>query len=109
MFAAAAPLTADEMDAMAYTDELEAVLEAEQGLRRRIALCIALERGEPGADALLEHQMQAADEAIEAWVEGAEEEHDARAFRPPTPLQALLAEHRAICDRILDIRDRRLS
>jgi hypothetical protein len=95
---------------MAYTDELEAVLEAEQALRCRIALRIAQERGEPGADIPLEHQMHAADAAIEAWGdEGEEEDHDIRAFRPLTPLQTLLAEHRAICDRILDIRDRRLS
>ncbi len=94
---------------MAYIDELELVLEAEQALRRRIALRIAQEHGEPAADALREHQIQAADEAIEAWVGEAEDEHDARAFRPLTPLQELLAEHRAICDRILDIQDRRLS
>ncbi|HEY5796018.1 MAG TPA: hypothetical protein VIU82_13460 [Bosea sp. (in: a-proteobacteria)] len=94
---------------MAYRDELELVLEAEQALRRRIALRIAQERGEPVAETLRQHQIQAADEAIEAWVEDAEEAHDARAFRPLTPLQELLAEHRAICDRILDIQDRRLS
>jgi hypothetical protein len=97
------------MDAMAYIDELELVLEAEQTLRRRIALRIAQERGDSVADAPLEHQMRAADEAIEAWAADAEDDHDARAFRPLTPLQELLAEHRAICDRILDIQDRRLS
>lgn len=95
------------MAQMAYVDELEAIIETEQALRRAIASRIAQDRGEP--DALLEHQMQAADEAIEAWEDEADDEHDAHAFRPLTPLQTLLAEHRAICDRILDIRDRRLS
>jgi hypothetical protein len=94
---------------MAYIDELELVLEAEQVLRRRIALRIAQERGDAVGDVPRQHQMQAADEAIEAWVGEAEDEHDARAFRPLTPLQELLTEHRAICDRILDIQDRRLS
>ncbi len=94
---------------MAYTDELEAVLEAEQALRRRIALSLAQERGEAAGAALLEHQMQAADAAIEYWLDEAEDAHDAHAFRPLTPLQSLLAEHRAVCERILDIRDRRLS
>ena len=95
--------------AMAYTDELDPVLEAEQALRHGIAWRIAAERGEPDTGTLLEHQLRAADEAIEAWAVEADDEHDAHAFRPLTPLQALLAEHRAICDRILDIRDRRLS
>lgn len=94
---------------MAYRDELERVLEAEQALRRRIALRIAQERGDAVTGALREHQIQAADEAIEAWAEEAQEAHDAQAFRPLTPLQQLLAEHRAICDRIFDIQDRRLS
>ncbi len=94
---------------MAYTDELESVLEAEQALRLMIALRIAEEGGEPAIAAPLEHHLQAADEAIEAWSDEDEDEHDARAFRPLTPLQQLLAEHRAICDRIADIRDRRLS
>lgn len=94
---------------MAYTDELEAVLEAEQTLRRRIALLLARERGEPADEAATEPQMRAADAAIDAWGEAGEDEHDSRAFRPLTPLQTLLAEHRAVCDRIHDIRDRRLS
>lgn len=94
---------------MAYVDELERVLEAEQALRCRIALRLAQEQGEPAATSLQEHHIRAADEAIEAWASEAEDEHDARAFRPLTPLQELLAEHRAICDRILDIQDRRLS
>ena len=94
---------------MAYIDELELVLEGEQALRRQIALRIAQEQGEPAAEAPREHHVRAADEAIEAWAGEAEDEHDARAFRPLTPLQQLLAEHRAICERILDIQDRRLS
>ncbi|MFA6965380.1 hypothetical protein [Bosea sp. (in: a-proteobacteria)] len=94
---------------MAYTDELEPVLEAEHALRLRIARRIAEEGGELGADTPLEPHLQAADGAIEAWGAEDEDEHDARAFRPLTPLQQLLAEHRAICDRIADIRDRRLS
>jgi len=94
---------------MAYIDELERVLEAEQALRRRIALRIAREAGEQAGDPLQEHHVRAADAAIEAWVEEAEEVHDAHAFRPLTPLQELLEEHRAICERIFDIRDRRLS
>lgn len=96
-------------DYMAYRDELELVLEAEQALRRRIALRIAQERGEAVTGTLREDQIQAADEAIEAWAEEAQEAHDASAFRPLTPLQQLLAEHREICDRIFDIQDRRLS
>ena len=94
---------------MAYTDELEPVLDAEQALRHRIALRIAQERAEPDAQVRLEPDMRAADEAIEAWAGEAQDEHDDRAFRPLTPLQQLLSEHRAICERIEDIRDRRLS
>ena len=94
---------------MAYTDELDAVLDAEQALRRRIALRIVEERAMPDAEDQLENHMRAADEAIEAWSDEAQDEHDDRAFRPLTPLQQLLAEHRAICERIHDIRDRRLS
>ena len=92
---------------MSYTDELEAVLDAEQALRLKIAREIAQERGE--ADASSDPSLDNADAAIEAWAADGEEDHDARAFRPLTPLQVLLADHRAICDRILDIRDRRLS
>lgn len=94
---------------MAYTDELEFVLEAEHALRLRIAQRIAEEGGGSGVAVPLEQHLQAADAAIEGWDEEDEDEHDARAFRPLTPLQQLLAEHRAICDRIADIRDRRLS
>jgi hypothetical protein len=94
---------------MAYIDELEPVLEAEQTLRLRIARRIAHEAGEGDSDALQAHHLRAADAAIEAWAEEADEVHDAHAFRPLTPLQELLAEHRAICERIVDIRDRRLS
>ncbi|KPF72618.1 hypothetical protein IP69_01625 [Bosea sp. AAP35] len=94
---------------MAYSDELDAVLEAEQALRRLIALQIAQEQGEPNGGSPSQFHVQAADAAIEAWCEDGEDDHDARAFRPLTPLQALLSEHRALCDRILDIRDRRLS
>ena len=94
---------------MSYRDELEAVVEAEQAIRARIALRVAQEQGQPAGDAPTEAQMEAADEAIIAWAEQGEEEQDERAFRPQTPLQRLLAEHRALCERILDIRDRRLS
>lgn len=94
---------------MAYTDELEPLLTRAHELRRQIALRIAEEAGTPAGDAPSEDQMQAADEAIAAWAAEGEDEQDMRAFRPIGPLQVLLAEHGAICDRILDIRDRRLS
>lgn len=94
---------------MSYRDELESVLDAEQAFRIRIALRLAEERGEPVDDSPSEVQLQAAEQAIAAWAEQGEEEQDSRAFRPLTPLQALLQEHRALCERILDIRDRRLS
>jgi hypothetical protein len=94
---------------MAYIDELEPLLEREQELRRAIALTIAEERGESVAGAPTQDQTAAADEAIEAWSEEFEFEHDMRAFRPLTPLQHLLAEHDAIRERIMDIHDRRLS
>ncbi|MDP3474672.1 hypothetical protein [Hydrogenophaga sp.] len=91
---------------MRYADELEAVLEAEQGLRLQIARRIAQESG---VATPTQQHVEAADAAIEAWGDEAEEEQDLHAFRPLTPLQTLLVDHRALCDRILDIRDRRLS
>ena len=94
---------------MAYTDELEPLLDREQALRRAIALTIAEERGEKAAAAPTQDQTAAADEAIQAWDQDFESEHDMRAFRPLTPLQQLLAEHHDIHERIMDIRDRRLS
>lgn len=94
---------------MAYTDELEPLLDREQELRRSIALKIAEERGENLAGAPTRDHVDAADEAIGTWDEEFEFEHDMRAFRPLTPLQQLLAEHHAIRERIMDIRDRRLS
>lgn len=94
---------------MAYADELDAVIAAEQGLRRRIAERIALEQGASGEGPLSPQHLAAADAAIENWAEAGEEELDPQAFRPLTPLQDILAEHRAVCDRILDIRDRRLG
>ena len=94
---------------MAYTDELEPLIALEQDLRRRIALQIAAENGTPARPSPTEDELAAADEAIAAWVEAGEDEQDMRAFRPIGPLQALLADHQAIFERILDIRDRRLS
>ena len=94
---------------MAYTDQLEPLLEREQELRHAIALTIAQERGENPAGTPTRDQFAAADAAIEAWTEDFEFEHDMRAFRPLTPLQTLLAEHDAIRERIMDIHDRRLS
>ncbi|SFI13679.1 hypothetical protein SAMN05216304_1011041 [Bosea sp. OK403] len=94
---------------MAYTDELEPLLALEQELRRKIALRIAEEAGEqPGGDPS-ENQIAVADEVIANWTEAGEEDQDMRAFRPIGPLQQLLADHSLICERILDIRDRRLS
>ncbi|AMJ61282.1 hypothetical protein [Bosea sp. PAMC 26642] len=93
---------------MAYTNELEPLLDREQTLRQAIALRIAEESGEEAA-APAEIHIKAAQEAIEAWIEESEWDQDTRAFRPQTPLQTLLAEHHAICERILDLRDRRLS
>ncbi len=93
---------------MRYTDELEPLLELEQRQRRAIALRIAEEAGErPGE--LLEAHLIAADEAIAAWSDEGEQEQDMAAFRPIGPLQQLLIDHRQACDRIADIRDRRLS
>ncbi len=94
---------------MAYTDELEPLIALEQDLRRRIALRIAQENGAPARPSPSEDELAAADEAIAAWAEQGEDEHDLRAFRPIGPLQTLLADHQALFERILDIRDRRLS
>ncbi|WP_148663526.1 hypothetical protein [Bosea vaviloviae] len=94
---------------MAYTDELEPLLAFERELRRKIALRIAEEAGEQPGGAPSEHQIAVADEAIANWIEAGEEDQDMRAFRPIGPLQQLLADHALICERILDIRDRRLS
>lgn len=91
-----------------YTDELEPLSEREQELRRMIALRIAEEAGGPTGAAPSEAQLAAADEAIGTWNEDVEA-LDLRAFRELTPLQKLLAEHAEIQERILDIRDRRLS
>ena len=92
-----------------YSDELEAVIAAEQALRRRIAECIAEENGTPVRGELSHEQVAAADDAIEMWQSAGEEEQDLNAFRMIGPLQELLAEHRAVMDRIDDIQDRRLS
>jgi hypothetical protein len=94
---------------MAYTDELEPLLALEQELRRKIALRIAEEAGEQSGCDPSENQIAVADEAIANWIEAGEEDQDMRAFRPIGPLQQLLADHAQICERILDIRDRRLS
>jgi hypothetical protein len=94
---------------MAYTDELEPLLRLEEELRRRIALRIAEESGALPLPSPSEDQLAAADEAIASWAEAGEDEQDLRAFRPIGPLQKLLADHQAIVERILDIRDRRLS
>ncbi len=94
---------------VAYTDELEPLIALEQELRRKIALRIAEESGAPLGPSPSEDQLAAADEAIASWAEEGEDEQDMRAFRPVGPLQALLADHRTIFERILDIRDRRLS
>jgi hypothetical protein len=93
---------------MAYTDELPALMELEQELRRRIALRIAEEAGAP-AGSPSPDQMNAADDAIAHWAEQGEDDQDLRAFRPIGPLAELLANHATVGERILDIRDRRLS
>lgn len=92
-----------------YTDELEAVMAAEQRVRGEIAIVIA--RDDAGADRASRspRHLAAADAAIDAWAEEGEEALDQRAFRPLTPLQEMLAEHRALLERIADIQDRRLS
>lgn len=87
-----------------YTDELEPVVERERALRRAIALALAEEAGRPG-----EAPEEAVRAAIDAWRDGGEEDSDPAAFRPLSPLQRLLAEHRAVAERIDDMLDRRLS
>jgi hypothetical protein len=94
---------------MAYTDELDPLMTLEQELRQKIALRIAEESGRQVGTTPSEDQMAAADEAIDAWSQEVEHEQDLRAFQPLTPLQKLLADHQEITERILDIRDRRLS
>lgn len=92
-----------------YTDELEPLISRAQELRRQIALRIAEEAGcQVGAEPT-EEQFADADEAISSWGEEIEAELDLRAFRELTPLQELLADHYEVCERIFDIRDRRLS
>ncbi|MFY8151553.1 MAG: hypothetical protein ACOVOI_05635, partial [Hyphomicrobiales bacterium] len=49
---------------MAYADELDAVIAAEQGLRRRIAERIALEQGASGEGPLSPQHLAAADAAM---------------------------------------------
>jgi hypothetical protein len=93
---------------MAYTDELPALIELEQALRRKIAVRIAEEAGAP-AGVPSSEQMSAADHAIADWAERGEDDQDLRAFRPIGPLTELLANHATVVERILDIRNRRLS
>lgn len=92
-----------------YTDELDPLISREQELRRQIALRIAEEAGRKVDSGPSEEQLTAADEAIDAWSAELEAELDLRAFRQLTPLQELLADHHEICQRIFEIRDRRLS
>jgi hypothetical protein len=92
-----------------YTDEIEPLLEAEQALRLEIALRIAQEAGAPARAAPTHEELAAADEAIALWQADGEDDADLRAFRPLGPLQDLLIDHAMVCDRIADIRDRRLS
>jgi hypothetical protein len=90
---------------MRYADEFDALRAARDGLRRRIAERLALEAGAT----LSEDWLVAADAAIEAWAREGEEAQDQRAFRPIGPLQALLADHAGLVERIADALDRRLS
>jgi hypothetical protein len=92
-----------------YTDELDTLRVARDALRRRIAERLALEAGAPVEGPLPEHWQTAADEAIEAWEHEGEDTQDRRAFRPIGPLQALLADHAGLVERIADALDRRLS
>jgi len=94
---------------MAYRDELDAVIDSEQRLRRQIAARIAEEAGTASGQDLSEVSLAAADAAILAWTEGGEEQQDLAAFRALGPLQELLVEHRNVVDRIADMLDRRLS
>lgn len=92
-----------------YRDELDAIAAYERELRGRIARRIAEEAGTPVVGEPSGPEMAAAEAAIEAWRREGESDADLRAFRPIGPLQRLLAEHRAACDRIDDVLDRRLS
>jgi hypothetical protein len=92
-----------------YADELEPLLALEQELRLKIGLRIAEEENAPAGAAPSGDHLAAADAAIEAWRAEGEDDQDMRAFRPIGPLQQLLTDHALICDRIVDIRDRRLS
>lgn len=92
-----------------YTDEIEPLIDRERELRRQIALRLAKEAGAEAGTEPPEEQLTAADEAIAAWSTETEAELDLRAFRELTPLQELLADHYGICERIMDLRDRRLS
>lgn len=94
---------------MAYTDELEPLLGREQDLLRAIALRIAEETGAAPSNHPSADQIEAAQDAIEAWAAEGEDDQDMRAFRPMGPLQQLLAAHQQIWERIMDIQDRRLS
>lgn len=94
---------------MPYTDPLGPLLQREEALRHEIARRLVEEAGAPPPPALSADHLAAADEAIAAWEEQGEEEQDQRAFRAMGPLQALLAEHREIMERIVDERDRRLG
>lgn len=94
---------------MPYTDPLEPMLERAEELRRQIARRLVEEAGAPPPPSLSADQLAAADEAIAAWEEQGEEEQDERAFRPIGPLQELLAEHRDMVARIVELQDRRLS
>jgi len=94
---------------MPYTDPIEPMLERAEELRRQIARRLVEEAGAPPPPSLSADQLVAADEAIAAWAEQGEEEQDERAFRPIGPLQQLLAEHRDMVARIVELRDRRLA
>jgi hypothetical protein len=85
------------------------LLALEQELRLKIARRLVDESGNALRDPLSEDELRAADEAIAAWEQEGEDEQDMAAFRPLGPLQGLLADHAGIVERILDIRDRRLS
>lgn len=93
---------------MPYTDPLEPMLDRAEELRRQIARRLAEEVG-AAPPALSADHLAAADEAIAAWAQQGEEEQDERAFRPIGPLQQLLAEHREMIERIVELQDRRLS
>ncbi|CAD5292666.1 conserved hypothetical protein [Bosea sp. 62] len=94
---------------MPYTDPLEPMLQREEELRHQIARRLAEEAGSVPLPALSADHLAAADEAIAAWAEQGDEEQDQRAFRPIGPLQELLAEHREMIERIVELQDRRLS